>query len=230
MTETETWLIYHPKRKTTKSGNFIIHHDDFGGNEDPYLWNEKFLHTYCHITQLTNVKGQINFWVSGDSYPSFTKLYCDCVFVIDEKLYWSEKNHIDRSDVIVDNDQTFEHHYKWANEGHHKLKRRQRYTLKAHKDKSFQPQGNQGNLLDILPFLNSNGITTEELIRSMTSKRGSRPLKLDGMLGQKLYDYLFKHATLKLFGSQLANLHPNKTTVDKNTTQNINKIKRKACS
>ena len=203
-----TWLIYHPKRQKTVIDNLTIYHDSFGGNEDPYIWHDKFLHTYCHITQLTNEPGQINFWISGDTYPNFNQLFCDCVFVISEKHFWTHSNSIERSDPIVDNDQTFEHHYKWANKGHHPFKKRRRYTLKADSKKSFQPQDSNGNLIDILPFLNHNGVTTDKLISSMASRRGSRPMQLDSHLGQKLYDYLFSTATEKIFGNQLRSKHP----------------------
>ena len=211
---TPCYLIYHPTRQRTIIGNLTVHHDKFGGNEDPYIWHDNFLHTYCHITQLTNEKGQINFWISGNTYPNFTQLFCDCVFVIADKYFWTHRNRIDRSDCIVDNDQTFEHHYKWVNppHNHHHFKKRQRYTLKADSKKSFQPQDGNENLIDILPFLNGNGITTNKLISSMTSKRGSRPFQLDSNFGQKLYDYLFSTATIKLFGRQLKNKHPNGQT------------------
>ena len=210
MKMTPTWLIYHPKRERTVIGNLTVHHDNFEGNEDPYIWHDNFLHTYCHITQMTNVPGQINFWISGDKYPNFSKLFCDCVFVIKDKCYWKDRNSIDISDSIVDNEQTFEHHYKWANCGHHKLKKRNRYTLKADSKKSFQPQDNNGVLIDILPFLNSQGIETNTLISAMTSKMGSRPFQLDSDIGIKLYDYLFKTATIKLYGENLKDKHPPK--------------------
>ena len=212
---THSYLIYHPTRQRTIIGKLTVYHDKFGSNEDPYIWHDKFLHTYCHITQLTNEKGQINFWVSGDTYPNFTQLLCDCVFVIADKLSWKDRNHIDRSNPIVDNDQTFEHHYKWVNPPHNQhhfkgTKRvKTRYTLKADSKKSFQPQDSDRNLIDILPFLNRNGITTDKLIRSMTSNRGSRPFQLSSDLGQKLYDYLFSTATIKLFCKQLKDKHPN---------------------
>lgn len=210
-----SYLIYHPNRQITAIGKLTIHHDNFGGNEDPYIWNDRFLHTYCHITQLINEIGQINFWISGDNYPNFSKLYCDCVFVIENKHYWTKRNSIDISDPLVDNDQTFEHHYKWVNHGHHYYKKRRRYTLKADREKSFQPQNNRSKLIDILPFLNQNGITTNTLINSMTSKRGSRPFKLENNLGQKLYEYLFTTASIKLFGKNLKNRHPNKNPITK---------------
>lgn len=207
---TPFYLIYHPARKITIAGNLVIHHDKFGGNEDPYLWNDKFLHTYCHITQLSNVVDQTNFWISGDTYPNFTQLFCDCVFVIKEKHFWTTTNFIDRNDPIVDNDQTFEHHYKWPNYGHHHFLKKQRYTLKADPRKSFQPQDGNGNLVDVLPFLNKNGLTTKRLIRLITSRRGSRPLRLDDQIGLKLYTYLVATATKKVFGRQIKNKHPNK--------------------
>eukprot|EP00188_Purpureofilum_apyrenoidigerum_P001181 Plantae.Rhodophyta-Purpureofilum_apyrenoidigerum.ctg16284.p1 GENE.Plantae.Rhodophyta-Purpureofilum_apyrenoidigerum.ctg16284~~Plantae.Rhodophyta-Purpureofilum_apyrenoidigerum.ctg16284.p1 ORF type:complete len:214 (+),score=3.72 Plantae.Rhodophyta-Purpureofilum_apyrenoidigerum.ctg16284:796-1437(+) len=203
-------LIYHPERCITKAGGFTIYHDSFGSNEDPYIWNDQFLHTFCHITQLSNEKGQINFWVSGNSYPDFDKLFCDCVFVVKEKKYWNTRNVITLDDSLVDNDQTFEHHYKWVNPPHnqHYFKKRRRYTIKADEDKSFQPQDEQQRLIDILPFLNKNGVSTQHLINSMTSKRGSRPFKLGSNIGQELYDHLKTIASVKLFGRQLKNLHP----------------------
>src|ERR1043165_4628279 len=97
------YLIYHPKRERIFLNGLTIYHDKFSDNQDPYIWNDRFLHTYCHITQLSNYIGQTNFWISGDVYPNFTRLFCDCVFVIEEKLFWSRRNSIDRSDPIVDN-------------------------------------------------------------------------------------------------------------------------------
>jgi hypothetical protein len=204
-----TWLIYHPTRQRTIIRNLTVYHDKFGGNEDPYIWHDNFLHTYCHITQLTNVERQINFWVSGDTYPDFTQLFCDCVFVVKKKCFWIDRNHIDPCDPIVDNHQTFKYHYNWVNKGHHKYKKKRRYTLKADSKKSFQPQDGNGNIIDILPFLNRNGITTNKLISSITSKCGSRPLQLNSRLGHRLYDFLVSTATIKLFGRQLKNKHPN---------------------
>ena len=207
---TTAYLIYHPPRQLTQIGNLTVYRDSFGDNEDPYLWHRQFLHTYCHITQLSNKEGQINFWVSGDTYPNFTKLLCDCVFLVKSKHFWTNSNQIYRNDPLVDNDQTFEHHYKWVNEPykHHFLKRKKRYTLKADSEKSFQPQDNKKQLLDILSFLNQNGLTNQQLIQGMTSKKGSRPFQLPDNLGQKLYKYIVKTSTIKIYGIQLENLHP----------------------
>jgi len=173
-----SYIIYHPKRCVSKIEDFTIYHDNFKDNQDPYIWNKNFLHTYCHITQMKNVVGQYNFWVSAKDYPNFTNLYCDCVFVVEEKLYWKEAKKIELSDSIVNNNiQTFEHHYKWANEGNHHFNRRKRYTLKADSEKSFQPQDCNKNLIDILPFLNENGISTRYLIDSITTNFRSSHLE-----------------------------------------------------
>ncbi|MEA5471284.1 hypothetical protein [Spirulina sp. 06S082] len=219
-----SYLIYHPKRQVTNIDNLTVYHDSFGGNEDPYLWNKSFLHTYCHITQLINEEGQINFWISGDIFPEFNKLFCDCVFVIAEKNYWKERNRIEREDPIVDNNQTYEHHYKWVNPPHsqHPFKRRRRYTLKADPDKSFQPQDNTKNLIDIVPFLENNGIKREFLIKKITSKMGSYPFELEANIGEKLYDYLDRNGTIKIIGQQLQDRHPNWQNI-KNESKGLTK-------
>lgn len=110
---------------------------------------------------------------------------------------------------IVDNEQTLEHHYRWVNPpfNHHPFKRRKRYTLKAHTDKSFQPQDQNKDLIDILPFLNTCGIETHYLVEKMTSSRGSRPFKLPEDLGLKLYNLLKENAVIKIYGKDIANLH-----------------------
>jgi hypothetical protein len=218
-------LIYHPTRKIEVIGNTTVYHDEFGGNEDPFLWNDKFLHTSCHITQLQNEVGQINFWVSGDHYPDFTELYCDCVFVIAEKLTWKRRNAIDDDDNIIDNKQSFEHHYSWVNQlspvDHHYFKKRNRYTLKADPDKSFQPQLKNHRLIDVAGFLAKQGMSIDRLRKGMTSRVYSRPFKLPDGLGQKLYAFLYAKAVIKLRGSQIAPLYPK--GIDNNSDRHSNK-------
>lgn len=55
------YLIYHPTRRSSTFGDITVYHDGTTGNQDPYVWNTKFLHTYCHMTQMTPNIGQINF-------------------------------------------------------------------------------------------------------------------------------------------------------------------------
>jgi len=214
-----SYIIYHPKRKVSKIDEANIYHDSFEYNQDPYIWNKQFLHSFCHITQIKAVINNVIFWVSGDTYPDFSKLYCDCVFVIENKVYWNDANSINETDKIVDNKQSYEHHYKWVNPPHyqHIFKNRKRYTLKAEKDRSFQPQDKDKCLIDIVPFLNSIGISTDNL-RNLISKTkngkqslNSRPYKLTDENAEKLYQYLFEKSTIKIKGEMIENKHPFKT-------------------
>src|SRR5258705_2746969 len=139
------YLVYHPKRAVSLVGNRFLHHDPFGGNQDPYVWNDPFLHTYCHITQMRPEVGQTIIWVNGDDWPAFDQLCCDLVFTIDAKVFWADSNHISPDDLLLDSPRAFDEHYCWARQ--HPFRRRRRFTLKATRD-SFQPQNAKGQLID----------------------------------------------------------------------------------
>lgn len=202
------YLIYHPKRNISLVNGIKVYCDSFIGNQDPFIWNRKFLHTYCHATQMKNEPGQINFWVSDEKMTNFQHLYCDCVFVVAEKHFWENRNLIDKTDKIVDNRQAFICHYQWANLGEHKLTRRRRYTLKADPERSFQAQTVNSTLIDIVPFLINNGITLQDLHAGIITKRGSRPMEIPDELGRALYGYLYNEAVTKLKGAELEKLYP----------------------
>lgn len=198
------YLIYHPSRAVTKFDTVVVYHDHIGGNQDPYVWNMQFLHTYCHITQMSPNVGDINFWISGDSFPKFSYLYCDLVFSVAEKVYWGSANTIDCNDPIVDTDEAYNDHYRWAKH-QHPLKRRRRYTLKAHPECSFQPQTLERKLIDIVPFLASQGITIDDLRQGLRSGFSSKPFRLHSLAFQ-LYQWIEEGASIKLYGEQLQNL------------------------
>jgi hypothetical protein len=198
------YLIYHPRRAVTKFDTVVVYHDHIGGNQDPYIWNKQFLHTYCHITQMRPDVADINFWVSGDSFPNFSHLYCDLVFVVAEKVYWESANNIDRHDGIVDTDDAYNDHYRWAMHQHH-LKRRRRYTLKADSKRSFQPQNLEKNLIDIVPFLVNQGMPIDDIRQGLRSGFNSKPLRLES-LAPSLYNWFEQSAAIKLSGVQLQNL------------------------
>ena len=110
------YLIYHPKRERLQLMNITVYHAQISEHQDPYVWNNNFLHSYCHITQLsiTTKERHVNFWVSGDtSLKDFSKLYCDLVFDVKEKIYWSNSNQINRDEAIVDSDEAYYDHYIW---------------------------------------------------------------------------------------------------------------------
>jgi hypothetical protein len=70
-------LIYHPRRERRAFGSVTVYFDSTVGNQDPHVWNDTFLHPYCHITQFHAGAADINLWVSGDRFPDFSQLYCE---------------------------------------------------------------------------------------------------------------------------------------------------------
>jgi hypothetical protein len=106
-----SWLIYHPKREYRSFDGQPVYFDKTEGNQDPYIWSDRFLHSYCHITQFRAEIGGIHLWVSGDTFPQFRHLYCDLVFVVADKQPWKEPNRITRSDPIVESKEAFKDHY-----------------------------------------------------------------------------------------------------------------------
>ena len=198
------YLIYHPKRHRSKIDDLNIYHDSTRGNQDPYIWNRQFLHTYCHITQMSPEKGHINFWVSGDSFPQFTRLYCDLFFVVQDKKEWQDCNFIDRNDPIVESTEAYNDHYQWAYQ--HPYRRRRRFTLKADPLLSFQPQTEEGDLLDIVPILLQLGMSLEMLRNGLVANFGSRPMKLEDEALNQLYVWLQDNSHIKLRGDLLENI------------------------
>lgn len=209
------WLIYHTKRKCFNVNGFKIYADNLCGNQDPYIFNERFLHTFCHITQFSNVVNQINFWVTGDCYPNFENLYCDLVFVTESIHKWNDTNCIKRNELFIDNDQSFKHHYNFVNHptNQHHFKKRSRVTLKANLNKSFQPQDKNQNLIDIIPFLVDYGFKIEDLRSKISLRKNlekaipSKPLQIDNEIGKQLYNFL-ESSAIKLKGDFLADKHP----------------------
>jgi hypothetical protein len=61
-------LTYHPQRERRQIDGHTVHFDGTQGNQDPCIWADGFLHTYCHMTQLKAVVGGIDVWVSGDAF------------------------------------------------------------------------------------------------------------------------------------------------------------------
>ena len=194
------YLIYHPPRVVSDFETTRVYYDNTNGNQDPYVWNQKFLHTYCHITQMSPQVGHINFWISGDTFPDFSSLYCDLVFVVAEKLYWENPNTIKASDPIVDTDEAYNDHYSWFEQHHYQ--RRRRFTLKADPESSFQPQNIYQELIDIVPFLVEEGFSLTQLRKNLRSGFNSKPMGL-GLIATKLYSWLNQYANVKLSGAKL---------------------------
>jgi hypothetical protein len=198
------YLIYHPNRARHRWGDTVVYADPKeNGNQDPYIWNTRFLHTYCHMAQMTPRVGDACFWVTGDCWPDFNELYCDLVFVVQEQRYWSQANAINRDDPLVDSEQAWNDHYRWHHQ--HPYKKRCRFTLKAEPAKSFQPQLADGTLLDVVPFFTRVGVPTDTLHDRLPAGTGSQPARID-QFAQPLYDWITNQAVVRLTGALLEQL------------------------
>lgn len=171
-----SWLIYHPRRERRVLGGRVVHCDSNQGNQDPYLWTERFLHTYCHMSQFHANVGGIHLWVSGDTFPAFSHLYCDLVFVVGAKCYWDDSNHITPEDPIVDSVDAFHDHYRWHTQ--HPYARRRRFTLKADAERSFQPHNDDGELIDIVSLLAELGLPLVTLQAQLRVGVASKPMQV----------------------------------------------------
>jgi hypothetical protein len=169
-------LIYHPRREFRCFGDTAVYFDSTRGNQDPYVWNDAFLHSFCHITQFHAEAGNINLWVSGDRFPEFSSLYCDLIFVVARKCPWTHANDLSRDDPLVESDEAWADHYRWYPQ--HPFTRRSRCTLKADPGQSFQPQAGDGDLIDIVPLLREHGITLDSLQAGMRAGTGSQPMTI----------------------------------------------------
>jgi hypothetical protein len=199
------YVISHPRREVRQFGALRVYYDGVTHNQDPYVWSERFLHTACHITQMTPEIGHINFWVSAgvSSLRDATALYCDLVFVVGQRLVWRNRNEITSTDPIVDSPEAFHDHYGWYGVWEHRWVRRTRYTLKADSERSFQPQSTDQSLIDIVPGLEALGIGPEAMKSAMKAGFQTRPYRLDDRMATVLYAWVDAQAAIKLKGPEL---------------------------
>jgi len=152
------------------------------------------------------VIGDIVFWVSSGGeakYPNFAKLFCDLVFVVKEKIYWKDSNSINQSDLVVDSSEAFSDHYVWGNVVH-RYKHRRRFTLKADKKKSFQPQTYDHELIDIVPYLAKLGIDIATLRKGLCCNHiVSAPMRINLVAAESIREALSKDAAILLRGTEL---------------------------
>lgn len=196
------YIIYHPQRESSVFNNIRIFHANTIEHQDPYIWNDRFLHSYCHITQMIPEKGHTNFWVSGDTFPNFNNLFCDIVFHVVEKIYWQFANNIRQNDAIIDSYEAFNDHYRWAMQ--HPFKKKRRFTLKADLKQSFQPLNHNFNLIDIVPKLRECGLSVTQLRKGLRRKTfGSQPMYIDDETVDNLFKYLSSSSFIQLYGNSL---------------------------
>lgn len=214
------YIIYHPTRKKTRVKGTNIYFDDNNHNQDPYIWNNQFLHSTCHMTELKEIQKSQNFsnrffvifGVSGDGnekFKDFSSLYCDLIFVVKEKISWNEEtlNDISSLNPVVDSNIAYVDHYFWVPIDHpYKSTRYGRFTLKANSEKSFQLQNSDGNLINILHLvtdvLDCTSSELRERIRKGKSDKSFRsyPVPLTENEVQELHNSINNIAQIKLRG------------------------------
>ena len=160
------YIMLHQNRIEVKIDDTSMYCDNFKGNQDPYVWSERFLNTFCKTNQIKASqlkKGDTLFWFTRQGSPSDDKWFVDLVFIVDEISYWEKSdkaeeavdypfehyNNVKLSTIKYD-DFSYEDHYQWAGIDHPKKSSRpkRRFTIVASKD-SYQPQTENKDLIEI---------------------------------------------------------------------------------
>ena len=196
-----SYLIRHPKRTTGVFSGHTVHYDRPRRNQDPFVWNDPFLHTFCHMSELrAQQSGDINFWVVGDQHPNFRSLTCDLVFTVESVHPWQDSNSLSASDPMVDNARAYIDHYCPVGLKRFKKSRR---TLKANPSQSFQPLDYQARPVDLLPELIRLGLTPQWLVSAFSKGFATKPVILSDKVADQLRTYLSSVAHTKLTGAAL---------------------------
>ncbi len=220
------YLLYHSDVETTVlPSGIIVYHDRSRHNQDPYIFNERFLQTYRHMSRLRKrciQKGDLYFWVStgeGVRRDKYTVLLCDLVFEVEQPdVEWSHPNNFTEDDPIVDSKQAWEDHYSWASIDHSYtpeqiLAGKKRFTAKAHPLNSFQPVDQYQQRPDVLALLHSfqgdgdakvDGQALYEAINY--NAWGSAPFPLNHQVAHLLYQTLNSERFVQRRGKWLLQL------------------------
>ncbi|MCC5654720.1 hypothetical protein LC609_34120 [Nostoc sp. XA013] len=139
------YLIFHPdyaRQKTEVYGQALINNqvtdwkgqvwvDSPGGNEDPFVFSQRWLYSYCHATQLRRsprnasyvTEGSYLFFCSGNAADKGA-IQLDTVFVVDHSANWPNNQQGLPKEFQQNYKNTksdlWERHFKYAFLGHHK--------------------------------------------------------------------------------------------------------------
>ncbi|MBP1615307.1 MAG: hypothetical protein H6Q13_2755 [Bacteroidetes bacterium] len=147
MKKATNYIIFHPKREKVKAlatvmyNNSKIIHDWEGqifvddvhdGNEDPFVFNNPWIYSYCHASQLKR-SSRKGYYLQPESKLIFISgpdadrgfLTVDTVFVIDSVLEWGIKSPLHSQDIPLKyltiknstNSDLWERHFKFPFEG-----------------------------------------------------------------------------------------------------------------
>lgn len=191
-----TWICWHPMREELEvyddeiKEKRIVYCDKPSHNQDPYIWNDPFLHTYCHMNSMKSVsKGDTIIWVTSRQfqyenesidtlkvmreqkgkrifYNATNSLLCDLVFVVAEIEFWENPNNAAYNSekfVSKHTPEAINDHYKWAIIDHEWKKRKNgKKTLWADSENSFQITDSNNHMLDILDGIKECNLELDE--------------------------------------------------------------------
>ena len=215
------YIMLHQNRIEVKIDDTSVYCDNFKGNQDPYVWSERFLNTFCKTNQIKASqlkKGDTLFWFTRQGTPSEDRWFVDLVFIVDEISYWGKSdkageavdypfehyNDVKLSTIKYD-DFSYEDHYQWAKNDHPKTSSRpkRRFTIVASKE-SYQPQTENKKLIEI----NKNCIL-DMFNHSPCGGGGFRCKKITDEQVECIENFILANKKIELKGTDLFKLRSN---------------------
>lgn len=192
------------------------------GNEDPFVFSDPWLYSYCHATQLRRTpredgnylqKDSVIFFVSGDC-ANKRHLTIDTVFVIENALTWTKKPELTlpiKFRGINEDSPLWKRHLKFPFCGQHAsvthTYEARHYTeqdTEVEDPFSFLPIDKNGKRVTI-PF---SELTTELVAKINKKIRGKYPVLLSCDEMQQIYQLIETEAVTKVIGNISCDLKP----------------------
>lgn len=204
-------VIENGQVNTTWEGKICVDSID-NGNEDPFVFSDPWLYSYCHATQLRRnfredgsylQKDSVIFFVSGDC-ANKERLTIDTVFGIENALRWTKKPELTlpiKFRGINEDSPLWKRHLKFPFCGQH-ASVTHTYEARHHTDQdtevealfSFLPIAKNGNRVTI-PF----GELTKELVAKINKKiSGKYPVLLTEAEMKTIFQLIKNSAATKV--------------------------------
>jgi hypothetical protein len=251
------YLIFHPdyaRQKTEVYGQALINNqvtdwkgqvwvDSPGGNEDPFVFSQRWLYSYCHATQLRRsprnapyvTEGSYLFFCSGNAADKGA-IQLDTVFVVDYSANWPNNRQGLPEEFQQDYKNTksdlWERHFKYAFLGHHEgiytYVSKQWFDSKG--EYSFLPISQNGERV----AFKLNALTPDLQLIIKDKIRGKYPVPLNEEQKIELLELTLSLATVQVIGS-LARQYEKTNSTDacsrscKGNSTNIAKSSKQTC-
>ena len=192
------------------------------GNEDPFVFSDPWLYSYCHATQLRRApredgiylqKDSVIFFASGDC-ANKAHLTIDTVFVIENALRWTKKPKLAlpiKFRGINESSPLWKRHLRFPFCGQH-ASATHTYEARHHTDQDTEVEA----LFSFLPIAKNDkrvtipfGELTTELVAKINKKiRGKYPVLLTCYEMQQIYHLIENKAVTKVIGNISFELKP----------------------